>query len=859
MAEPDKRQIGDGSDNYGEAAKQMAKAAKEAGIETAKQAAVKGAEAGANAAAATVQAGVEGGKAVAEIAAGTAAGGPWGAILSAAWAMRHTLFKILVCICLFFLVIIVLIVSLPSVVTNSVFGLDGSMVDMENPTTLLESYNHLAADISAVVEEGYDAALAKVEQIIEDGGYDYDLSMDALINYAQGSAGYDVSYILAAYSASLQQRNTGKEDMLAKLRSVADSMFPVAFVEKESEQIVPFTYATYRPVTVTVVTSKTQTGTINGVPQYRYTTARRTYYEPDETITTSEPVNVAAYTPVVVSVPIYSGGRITGTRSETYYEQDGNETLTPETEVVKYVECTIQPFDNSVIIRAFGIDPSATYDQFKITYGEAIQKMANALKMTLYGTLGNGQMVPLTDAELIAFVNAQSCSPMRKHILTTALSLVGKVPYFWGGKSAPGWNDAWNTPRLVTSAGSPTTGTIRPFGLDCSGFTTWVFNTAVGVEIGAGCNGQYPNTYGISAAELLPGDLGFLADDDGWGHVLIFAGYDAEGTRMWVHSSGGIGVILNTPSYEGRLSYRRLSIVDYDAPVVNSPNGEALYTLEVEVTHYCACAKCCGSNAQGLTASGKQAAVGMVAMSSHYPFGTQIMINGTMYTVEDRGGSGIENNIHRVDIYVPDHQQALRMGRYKYYRDNPQSTIYIRLDPSMSGLAGVGELLGAALDIPAVSSSKQMWQAIRARLRGTNKVIIVDEAQLLKRAPMDELRILPDEDEVNEVPGNGVVLIGNSELYERVKKGKITTQAYTRIGLQRAYSTMRLTNEDVKLLFPMFSGEEQSKELKLIASVCRSQHSIRTAKHIVKNAIRNEDISYEGLRAAAASTPVGRI
>lgn len=305
MAEPDKRQIGDGSDNYGEAAKQMAKAAKEAGKETAKQAAVKGAEAGANAAAATVQAGVEGGKAVAEIAAGTAAGGPWGAILSAAWAMRHTLFKILVCICLFFLVIIVLIVSLPSVVTNSVFGLDGSMVDMENPTTLLESYNDLAADISAVVEEGYDAALAKVEQIIEDGGYDYDLSMDALINYAQGSAGYDVSYILAAYSASLQQRNTGKEDMLAKLRSVADSMFPVSFVEKESEQIVPFTYATYRPVTVTVVTSKTQTGTINGVPQYRYTTARRTYYEPDETITTSEPVNVAAYTPVAVSVPIY--------------------------------------------------------------------------------------------------------------------------------------------------------------------------------------------------------------------------------------------------------------------------------------------------------------------------------------------------------------------------------------------------------------------------------------------------------------------------------------------------------------------------------------------------------------------------
>ena len=46
--------------------------------------------------------------------------------------------------------------------------------------------------------------------------------------------------------------------MLAKLRSVADSMFPVSFVEKESEQIAPFTYATYRLVTVTVVTCRGQ-------------------------------------------------------------------------------------------------------------------------------------------------------------------------------------------------------------------------------------------------------------------------------------------------------------------------------------------------------------------------------------------------------------------------------------------------------------------------------------------------------------------------------------------------------------------------------------------------------------------------
>ena len=91
MSEPTKQQIGDGQDNFGEAAKQMTNAAKQISAE-------RGAEAALNAATNTVKAGIKTGKAVSEIAAGTAAGGPWGAIISAAWSMRHTLFKILVCI-----------------------------------------------------------------------------------------------------------------------------------------------------------------------------------------------------------------------------------------------------------------------------------------------------------------------------------------------------------------------------------------------------------------------------------------------------------------------------------------------------------------------------------------------------------------------------------------------------------------------------------------------------------------------------------------------------------------------------------------------------------------------------------------
>lgn len=678
MAEEEKQQVGDGADNYGQAASQMARAAgqsgqaaaKQAGAEAAKQAAKAGAEATANTSAAVVQAGVEGGKAVAQVAAGTAVGGPWGAILSALWALRHTLFKILVFLCLLLLLFIVMIVSLPSILMNAVFGLDGTVVDMENPVTLQESYNEMSGAVSDVVDQGYNKALAKVEQIIQDGGYDYDLSMDALINYAQSSAGYDVSYILAAYSASLQQQGTSEADMVAKLEAVMDDMFPVTYEEKQQERLIPVSYTTYQAVILTVVTSQTQTGTIDGTPQYRYTTESRTYYEPSGVQTSEEPVTTTAYNPVAVSLPVYSDGTVTGTSEATYYEAAGTITLNPETEIIQYVECTIHPFDESVIIDAFGIDEDATYDQFGITYAEAIDNMAKALKMTLYGAASSGEAVELTDAELIAFVERQNCNATRKYILRTGLSLVGKVPYFWGGKSGPGWNDEWNTPKVVTAEGSSSTGTIRPYGLDCSGFTTWVYNTALGVNIGAGTSGQYPNTVAISEAELLPGDLGFLAESDGsgWNHVLMFAGYSETGERMWVHSSSGSGVILNTPSYDSSIVLRRLTNVDYEAPVPETGTGgitgEPMYTLEVDVTHYCACSLCCGENAAGITASGKPVAEGMVAMSSYYPFGTKIEINGVMYTVEDRGGSGIENDIHRVDIYVPDHQQALRLGRY---------------------------------------------------------------------------------------------------------------------------------------------------------------------------------------------------
>ena len=87
----------------------------------------------------------------------------------------------------------------------------------------------------------------------------------------------------------------------------------------------------------------------------------------------------------------------------------------------------------------------------------------------------------------------------------------------------------------------------------------------------------------------------------------------------------------------------------------NPGTGTAIY----KVTGYCACTKCCGKT-NGITASGTKATAGRtIAASGQFAFGTKLLINGTTYTVEDRGGA-IKGN--KIDVYFNTHAEALQWG-----------------------------------------------------------------------------------------------------------------------------------------------------------------------------------------------------
>ena len=156
-------------------------------------------------------------------------------------------------------------------------------------------------------------------------------------------------------------------------------------------------------------------------------------------------------------------------------------------------------------------------------------------------------------------------------VVEAAESLVGKVNYFWGGKSlAMGWDERFGRDMEVTSPGSSSTGTIRPFGLDCSGFVTWVFvNAGMPAEtiestIGHGTTAQWNVSTSIPASTAMLGDFAFLATPGTRkvNHIGIVVGRKADGQIVVAHcSSGANNVSIATAESVGLHIFRRPAVL----------------------------------------------------------------------------------------------------------------------------------------------------------------------------------------------------------------------------------------------------------------------------------------------------------
>lgn len=178
---------------------------------------------------------------------------------------------------------------------------------------------------------------------------------------------------------------------------------------------------------------------------------------------------------------------------------------------------------------------------------ELMQPEYQELFMALTGSYQDIDLSPEEIQEIIKKLPA-NLSEERKQVVLTAYQLLGKVNYFWGGKSLVlGWDSRWGTPMEVTAAGSSTTGTVRPFGLDCSGFVDWVFYNVTGgsyiIGHGGGASSQHSYCTEIPWSNAQPGDLVFYPGDS---HVGIVCGFDGNGNVLIIHCASGYNNVVVT-------------------------------------------------------------------------------------------------------------------------------------------------------------------------------------------------------------------------------------------------------------------------------------------------------------------------
>ncbi len=187
-------------------------------------------------------------------------------------------------------------------------------------------------------------------------------------------------------------------------------------------------------------------------------------------------------------------------------------------------------------------------------------------------TVTRGKYEPLAQEEIeYALTVDPPEDEGRKALVDAAVSLIGEVHYFWGGKSlVPGIDPEWGVLKEVTSSGSRTTGTMRPFGLDCSGFVLWSF-IQLGYDaeeaealVGVGTWAQWQRSYDIAWEELKPGDLAFenRYPEKSDNHVGICIGYGEDGQPVFVHCSSKFNGVVATPA-GGVFRYARRPFLFY--------------------------------------------------------------------------------------------------------------------------------------------------------------------------------------------------------------------------------------------------------------------------------------------------------
>lgn len=158
-----------------------------------------------------------------------------------------------------------------------------------------------------------------------------------------------------------------------------------------------------------------------------------------------------------------------------------------------------------------------------------------------------------------------------------------------------------------------------------------------------------------------------------------------------------------------------------------------------------------------------------------------------------------------------------------YYAKNNAGVIMVTANACTPSATAILKMICAELGKPAPGRRDALMNLLVEQLHGTNRLIIVDEADHLSFSALQAVRNL------NDLAGVGIVFSGNDKIYLQMtspRKGYEFDQIRTRIIVRKKVHN-EYTVEEIKGVFGCSGEAEQAFLLKL-----SSAESLRTAKKI---------------------------
>lgn len=436
--------------------------------------------------------------------------------------------------------------------------------------TLEEATTYAIEVIDEILESAYEDAEEKIRQLCDSKGYDYEATMDSFQTQGGIFNSTNYAFIIATYSVTTDFTNVTVKNFKDKLRDKLDIAYTISDEGTTVEQWDPLPIYRYDPVTIRLCVDET-------------------YHSGDEDESGWTEHDYESYTVYVKSTEVdkrsdgtgYWVSNKSGEMVKNYVDAhqipnsghndyllddryvlgpvvgDSSEILVmPEMRTTTYGNITMTPYQNEDVYSMFEVDPDGKYiDDYETTNRQMIE-----MRMTMMEGLVNNVLQSshveyategLSEEEIKNYLSQlpADLSGNRKQVIKTALTLVGMVPYYYGGKPQhTGWNDNWWTQRAPDPKGR------TKDGLDCSGYVQWVFATAGfnggNLDGSLLSTGSISNLQYITRDELKPGDIGLKYQGDAK-HTGIYMGNDT-----WIHCSSS-GTVVVSPGYAGFPLYKR--------------------------------------------------------------------------------------------------------------------------------------------------------------------------------------------------------------------------------------------------------------------------------------------------------------